>query len=321
MRYTEFKERVEREFINYLPDEYKCGKVKVTAVDKINVVLDSLTVYCGEDIYPTIYIQGMYEKYKQNGDFEATMRISAGRYADAAHQSKNMSLKLDPRNIKENVVFRLVNTEANKSLLRKVPHREFEDLSFVYIWVIEFRESETVSSLINNDLAGQFGFDEEKLFRNAMDNTPRLLPLDIQNIESIIEGIMQSMEPSANDLEALKCLAGQPVPMYVITNKSKQYGAGAVFYKDALHKVAEKEQKNLFLIPSSVHEMIAVPVDDKDSDIPVLLKMIHEVNRAQVSLSERLSNELYFYDLKLRHFCKISNVNMSIDFTENGGFV
>lgn len=317
MKYTEFKERTEREFINYLPDEYKNGEVMITTVNKTNIVLDGLTVYCGDRVSPTIYIQGMYEEYMHTGSFGYAMRISAKRYVEAAQSSKNMSISLDPQKIKENVVFQIINTAANKVLLSKVPHREFEDVSFIYRWVIDAYDGEIASVVVNNNLIEQFDLCEEMLFRNAMDNTPRLLPISIQNIESVIDELLKHIDFEDDDLQDIfQDIEGTLSPMYVITNTSKQYGAGAVFYKDALHQIAEKEQKNLFLIPLSLHEMIAVPEVNKESDISVLLKMIHEVNRTQLPLSDRLSNELYFYDWKLRHFCKVSNANMSIVFTE-----
>lgn len=50
----------------------------------------------------------------------------------------------------------------------------------------------------------------------------------------------------------------------------------------------------LFILPSSVHELIAIP-DKGISDVNELRNMVREVNETQVEAEEILSNQVYRY--------------------------
>lgn len=71
-----------------------------------------------------------------------------------------------------------------------------------------------------------------------------------------------------------------------------------MLYEDKLHALAEQLQDDLYILPSSIHEVIAVPASMGKPD--ELAQMVAEVNMAQVSLEERLSNQVYHYDKDLR---------------------
>ena len=57
--------------------------------------------------------------------------------------------------------------------------------------------------------------------------------------------------------------------------------------------------KNLYILPSSIHEVLLLPVEDKDNHKTMQLQeMVFEVNNTQVMLEERLSYNVYFYNLE-----------------------
>ena len=66
------------------------------------------------------------------------------------------------------------------------------------------------------------------------------------------------------------------VPMYVLTNKQKVNGASCMLYPDLIRQFSDRIGKNLFIIPSSVHELLLFDT--------------------QVRVEEILSYSLYFYD-------------------------
>lgn len=45
--------------------------------------------------------------------------------------------KIELSEAKDNIVFQLVNTEQNREMLADVPHREYQDLSVIYRWVVK----------------------------------------------------------------------------------------------------------------------------------------------------------------------------------------
>ena len=84
------------------------------------------------------------------------------------------------------------------------------------------------------------------------------------------------------------------VPMYVLSNKSKLNGSGCLFYHNLLHNLCEKLECDLYILPSSIHEVILIPAYDHDS-YDELTSMVKEVNSTQLSKEEILSDHVYFY--------------------------
>ena len=52
---------------------------------------------------------------------------------------------------------------------------------------------------------------------------------------------------------------------------------------------------NFYILPSSLHECIAIP--QSHSDLGQLAEMVYEINMTQVELQDRLSTEVYQYDM------------------------
>ena len=78
------------------------------------------------------------------------------------------------------------------------------------------------------------------------------------------------------------------VPMYVLTNKQKVNGASCMLYPDLIRQFSDRIGKNLFIIPSSVHEPLLLPADHKDEASEIRC-MIREINDTQVRVEEILS--------------------------------
>lgn len=75
-------------------------------------------------------------------------------------------------------------------------------------------------------------------------------------------------------------------------------GAASIFYEDELAKLAEKLGTDLYILPSSVHECIAI--SEKMSTPDLLVHMVQEVNGTQVAADEQLSDHVYRFDAKER---------------------
>ena len=88
--------------------------------------------------------------------------------------------------------------------------------------------------------------------------------------------------------------------MWIISNKSGINGAVSMLYEENLHQLAEKLGENFFILPSSVHEVIAVPVEMAGKNLTNLIEMVQEANMSSVELGDRLSNSVYHYDSNAR---------------------
>jgi len=81
---------------------------------------------------------------------------------------------------------------------------------------------------------------------------------------------------------------------YIMTNKYQINGASVLLYHGLLDGLAEKLGTDLYVIPSSIHEFLILPVLP-GTCIQDLNAMIHEVNSTQVEEEEILSDHAYFY--------------------------
>ena len=93
--------------------------------------------------------------------------------------------------------------------------------------------------------------------------------------------------------------------MWIVTNEEKKFGAATMLYDDVLHKIARRMHSDLFILPSSVHETIAVSVSIGDAK--ALAEMVNEINMSQVDLADRLSNQVYHYDRKSHKLTMATN--------------
>ena len=298
MDYEVFKEVVKENLLDYMPEKYQDSEMRVDSVEKINRKMDGLSLRLegGGSISPTIYISDMYKEYLRTGDLQETMQ-NAAEAMDKAFQQTVLP-PLDLQAAKDNIIFQLVNTIQNEDMLQKMPHREFQDLSIIYRWVVSMDEKGFSSTMINNNLAKELGMGEEQLFKAAAENTRRILPPTVKSMNEVMREmfIADGMPPSMADL-----MIGEMEPeqtMWVISNECKISGAASMLYEDKLHKLAEKVGSDLYVMPSSVHEVIAVSVNMGEQE--QLAQMVAEINMDQVELGERLSNQVYHYDKDLR---------------------
>ena len=86
--------------------------------------------------------------------------------------------------------------------------------------------------------------------------------------------------------------------MWIIGNERGINGAASMLYEDKLQKLANDMESDLYILPSSIHEVIAVSANMGEPE--ELAKLVEEINMSQVALEERLSNQVYHYDKDLR---------------------
>lgn len=301
MNYEIFKEVVKEKFLGYMSDEYKDRELIIQSVDKVNETLDGLTLRdttSALSISPTIYINDMYKHYLKVEDLDIVLTAAADKMMQGMKMAPDEVQKIDYENAKDNIVFQLINTEQNKEMLKGMPHREFQDLSVIYRWIVSSDYDGVHSAVIHNPLAERIGMSEEELFKAAAENTRRILPPVIKDMNSIMrEMFIKDGMPE----EIAEMMIGE-IPsenmMYVITNEKGINGAASMMYEDKLHELAGKLNSDLYIMPSSVHEVIAVSSDIGDPY--ELAAMVSEVNMSNVELNERLSNQVYHYDKDLR---------------------
>lgn len=179
----------------------------------------------------------------------------------------------------------LLSCIENQRLVPKLVHRRFLDLAVVYAARMECGlEQGTIR--IERPVFEQWGISEEELYRQALKN----LEQDGYTIQSLPEALGMAFLPGADE--------GAP-SMAVFTNRSRFYGAAGLLLPGMLEEYAKKMGSSLFLIPSSVHELLLIP-DDGRLPAKALDQMVKDVNREEVLPMDQLSGHVYYYDRESR---------------------
>jgi hypothetical protein len=299
MNYEIFKEVVKEKFLDYMPEKYKGMEVVTAPVEKVNMILDGLSLREeGKHISPTIYINDMYKRYQNCEDLEQTIMGACDVMMKAFEEIPPVSVDSILKDASERVVFQIINTQQNKSFLEKVPHREFQDLSIVYRVVINEDKNGIQSTKVTNELAGRLGMNEEQLFKCAAENTRRLFPPTVRSMNDVMKDMfLKDGMPE----EIAEMMIGEIPPeqtLWVISNSKGINGAVNMLYENELHDLAENLGSDLYILPSSVHEVLAVSSEMGSPE--ELAEMVVQVNMEAVDLDERLSNQVYHYDKDLR---------------------
>lgn len=181
---------------------------------------------------------------------------------------------------------RLINTDRNEEVLTTIPHRNFLDLTIIYSLDIKQSDGQGVGSVrISNDLMEKWGVDEETLYQQMM-----------ENMEASGEGKVSSMASMLEELCGMMLDSITPqFPMYVISNQQKANGAIEILNKNVMEKAAIMLGEDFWILPSSVHELILLPMKNKQEDKEYIRSMIRDINNTQVSNEEILSYNLYYY--------------------------
>ena len=148
MEYSEFVEKIKRMSESVAGTE---GTVQVTHVIKNNgCEYDGLVILRkGCKISPTIYLNGYYEQYCKGKSFES---VFSGIKELYLFNKDRISVDTDSfatfNGIRDKVVFKLINYNANRKLLSLVPHKKILDLAMVFCCMLEKNEEGNTSALI-----------------------------------------------------------------------------------------------------------------------------------------------------------------------------
>lgn len=300
MNYEIFKEVVLQELPAYLKGPCAGREVVSFPTQKVNETLDTLTIKSRDGVneaVPSLYMNNLYEAYKENPDLQELMRNIAEVMDTAMSKGAECAKALDMDNARERIVFQLINTEQNKEMLSGMPHREWQDLSIVYRLFVREDQEGIYSAMITNSMAEQMGFTEEEMFRLAAVNTKRIFSPTVCSLESVMaESLRRKGMPEAVVGLFLDMFPKEDIA-FVISNEKRINGAISMLYEDNLHALAEQLGSDLYILPSSLHETIAVAAK---GDARELAAEVEKINMERVELADRLSNQVYFYDKDLR---------------------
>lgn len=276
-----------REKVEELAD-FPC-EVKIQKQEKNNgVFYNALVIWdAGKEFVPVISL----DKYVKKIEKEIMTPTDAARmilfdYKNAMIEAKipKEFLHMDKKAVLDIVTYKVVNAGKNLNLMESCPHKTFLDLLVVYKMSFE-KNGEFGSSIIKNELLNAYNISLEELDAAAQRNTKEKSGFQVLSANQV-QALFAGLEVEADENE----------PMYMMGNQSGMYGANIILYKEYFEKLAEKLNDDLYVFPSSVHELVVVPASLMDES--EARGIVQTVNAAEVTEEEWLSDNAYLFDRK-----------------------
>ena len=286
MNFNEFTKYVSETIKGYLPSEYQDGIVAVEPVRKLGSSYTGLTVrVSGMRATPTINLEQYYKEFVKGSEAKLLMREMA--QVILTHSlGADYEWIADYEKAKDRLFIRVSNAARNGQMLESVPHQIKEDLVMT-CHVLVSKDRGIASTVVNDNLMKAYGITEDRLFKDAIDNSQKLFPIKIQSLEAMIFDMASE--------EGLEAPESNKNNMLVVTNDQTINGAAALFYPEAMEKIADMIDGDYYVIPSSIHECLVVP-ESVNVSYQHLESMLQEVNSAMVAVEEQLSDHIYHYD-------------------------
>lgn len=298
MSFEQFCEEVCKKIVEAREGE---GEIVVKDVIKNNGICQKALLFTkkGSCVSPTIYLNEYYEEYRRGNEMEGILAeiLQIYRSASKSHQV-DMDFFLSFDKVKDRICCKLIHLEKNEELLKNTPYVPYLDLAVVFYYAMENKILGNGSILIKENHCRSWQVTTEELFALAKENTKRLFPTEILSMRGMLEELV-----GQNDI-IKAILDSEHIHMLVLTNKKRQFGAANILYTNKIKLLSDKLQRNLFILPSSVHEVIMIP--DCGEKPGELQKMVSEVNAVQVAPEEFLSDSVYYYDRELECIRRMS---------------
>lgn len=283
MNYQDFITNVINHFEAQFDDD---TTVQLQTIAKNNgTFLDALVITNSSiNISPTIYLNPYYHRLLDGVSFEDICDDILDTYqAHMPKESIDISFFTDFDQVRERIIYKLVNYKQNQDLLDKIPHYRYLDFAITFHCLLNSSSEDYATIQIYNKHLDYWGISDNELYELAKANTPKLLPPRLENMINIISHLLPE-----------DCEEDELCPMYILSNQSRLNGASCILYDGLLQSISDRFDKDLVVIPSSIHETLLLPIEGIDS-LDEYTAMIKEVNETQLTDEEVLSDHAYFF--------------------------
>ena len=228
---------------------------------------------------PLLYLDDLYDKYREKGEMK---KVAADILNEEGLYGVNITCvtEYSMDRVLDNVYFKLVNRQMNRTKLGGVPHFDYLDLSGTYFVKIDDEHIKDGIVNIDNRLMSIWNADPEELHKRAVENTSERFPVRLESVAEYLGAGDELHDPQ----------------LYLASSSAYVNGASVMAYPGFKDTLRKKFESDLYLIPSSIHELLIMHPDETDPDH--LKKIIRQVNDTQLKKEELLGYELYRYDLE-----------------------
>ena len=265
LSYGEFVTYIRENVESVLTDDRET-EVVLSEIAKNNGVMSEIMTIRreGENAAPVFYMRDIYEQYLRGAAADDLI----DQIIVICRQCNVYALPVTGEwfeafeNISDHIILRVVNYEKNRQKLEHCPFIRKLDLALTFRILVE-EESSQIGTVVEPV--------QDMIFEMADDQMAEEYGVFLEENEGARE-----------------------MPLYVLTNAIRLNGASVLFYTDCLKSFADSVGRDIFVLPSSIHEVLLIPVDE-DVSAWDMRQVVETVNHQIVSDEEILSNHVYRY--------------------------
>ncbi len=297
----------EKNIVNYAAHLHTITKNNGITLDGVTLLNE------GECVGPNIYLNAFYDSYQLGKPIQTIMEEIIECHNRAMEENRIDVVDVcDFNAVKDRIVVRLVNYEKNQVQLEECPHKRYLDFAITFRYLVNKDTAGLASSLIQNKEFEQWNINIDDLYHIALFNTMREFPWQMESLTSVVFDCLAEYLPEKHAeeikerMEELDRMEAK-IPMYVLTNDVGLNGATCLLYDNVIRNFSVVHECNLYILPSSVHEVILV-LETEDTNTDVLQEIVVDANCSAVGLIDLLSDNIYYYDREIDEISIYMNV-------------
>lgn len=282
------------EFAEYVREGVRAGLPADLAEADVNIVYGKnddpqLEIHCPWDTIVRYMLAPEYKAYL-SGTHKPEFSI-----ANILNNRSLYHMPIDIRSInvfdfdsmKSRIVGRIMNGGPhNREYLSDRPIKYLEGTQFAMVWDIHcidiyYKNDIFARMPVTWEMLQAWGISIDELEETARKNTPLLRPAQIIPLKQILMD---------NGIEIDDC---PDMDILVVTNQRKADGAICALYPGVRDTLMEMVEGDVYLLPSSIHECLAVPKEG--ADLQSLYQMVCEINEQVVDVTEFLADDVLEY--------------------------
>ena len=281
MNYEEFKTTLLCRLNDLLPEGIT---PKFTSVIKNNdSTHEGISLPSGDNaVSPTLYLDNLYSDYTCGTSMDDITRAVIKTISPSQTPAVLSAELTDFASVSPLLGLKLISIERNRLYLKDVPYRPFQDLAMICVIRLKVNDQPAVSTIRYSTL-DIWKKTPDEVFTIAMENF-------LSSPPKLMSMLSFMSSHGAKDISTIP-------DMYILTNEENYCGAISMANPLALKAIAERIGGSFAIVPSSIHEVLAVSCGDP-AELEQINLTVRSVNRDTLSPEDILGDHAYFYDAK-----------------------
>ncbi len=288
MNYEEFEEYVKQNLKILLPESFQDADITVKEVRKPGYTYHGMALTKLDQRFGVIVDLEYYYRIYRKPTPISQILFSIASLIQENVPAVDLENITDYEWVSTRLFVRVFNRAWSRDYLQHIPHHAVEDLAITPHILVAINGSQISSTPVTYDLLAGYGVSPEQLFEDAMNNGMRMFPPELRYLADYLGAERDDRRER------------------IITNEHGVNGAAALFYPGEMEEIARSIGDDFYAVPTSVHEMIIVPVS-ASSDEDEMNRALYRTIREYTDERDWLSDHIYYYDYEHRVFLSVTS--------------